>query len=266
ISADVVALVDRAIEFDRAKRWPDARAMQTAVRMALGSSAPTGVAPSGIRSRGTLASAQGSLSEIQSHAVSPAPSQVHAETLFDATRAAAPTPSMLASEREARLTQVNKVRESTDELQQRYASAKKRVADTTADCDAARAEQRSLEQWVSRQVGTRTAAVESARQTVRRHAVTIARRAVADRATFGADFDAAREAATKLDRVATATSRDVVVHEAALRAYDGRALWTGIVLLGVGVLLALALLAAPIAWKATRVVLPPIPTNVPPPR
>ena len=53
----------------------------------------------------------------------------------------------------------------------------------------------------------------------------------------------------------------MVVHEAALEAYEPPSLRTGVVLLGVAAVLALALLVAPIVWRATRVVEPPPPPH-----
>jgi hypothetical protein len=83
---------------------------------------------------------------------------------------------------------------------------------------------------------------------------------MSDRGTFGGEFDVARANVTKLERVGGAAARDVVVHEAALEAYDAPALRKGVVLMGIGAVLALAILAAPIVWRATRVIEPPIPT------
>jgi hypothetical protein len=142
-----------------------------------------------------------------------------------------------------------------------YTAAKKRAVDVAADVEAARAEQSSLEQWVSRQVGTRTAAVESARAAVRQQMIALARQAIEDRKTFGGEFDVARANVNKLGRVSAAATRDVVVHEAALDVYDAPSLRKGVVLMGIGAILALALLAAPIVWRATRVIEPPIPTT-----
>jgi len=248
----VAAIVDRALEFDRTKRWPDARAMQVAVRAELGSS------PGGTVTVSTLAVPSATIVR----APMPSSSGTHpsAETLFDATRASAPSITALAAERESRLTEASKLKTVIANAQTSYATAKKRSADVAADVEAARAEQTSLEHWVSRQVGTRTAAVESARAAVRQQMIALARGAMSDRGTFGGEFDVARANVTKLERVGAAAARDVVVHEAALEAYDVPALRKGVVLMGIAAVLALALLAAPIVWRATRVIEPPIPT------
>ena len=78
---------------------------------------------------------------------------------------------------------------------------------------------------------------------------------------FGAEVDPAREQISTLDRAAESAARDVVVHEAALEAYDGRSLRIGVVMLGVAAVVALALLVAPIVWRATRVIEPPPPQH-----
>jgi serine/threonine protein kinase len=251
VPARVAEIVDRALEFERAKRWPDARTMQVAVRAELGSS------PGGTVTVSTLARPSATI--VRSSLASSSGLQPSAETLFD-TRASAPSITSLAAERESRLTEAAKLKSVIASAQTSYAAAKKRAAEVAEEVEAARAEQTSLEHWVSRQVGTRTAAVESARASVRKQMVALGRRAMDDRTTFGGDFDVARANVTKLDRVASAAARDVVVHEAALEAYDVPALRKGVVLMGIGAVLALALLAAPIVWRATRVIEPPIPT------
>ncbi len=248
----VAAIVDRALEFERTKRFPDARAMQEAVRAELSSS------PGGTVTVSALARPSGTLPRV---AAADAITHPSAETLFDTTRASVPSVHSLALERESRLTEAGKLRVVIANAQGAYTAAKKRAVDVAADVEAARAEQSSLEQWVSRQVGTRTAAVESARAAVRQQMIALARQAIEDRKTFGGEFDVARANVNKLGRVSAAATRDVVVHEAALDVYDAPSLRKGVVLMGIGAILALALLAAPIVWRATRVIEPPIPTT-----
>ncbi len=78
--------------------------------------------------------------------------------------------------------------------------------------------------------------------------VAIARQALADRAVFGAEVDPARDQIATLDRAAESASRDVLLHEAALEAYDPSSLRTGVVLLCVA-----AVLAAGAPRRADRV-------------
>jgi hypothetical protein len=242
----VVAIVDRALAFDRSGRWPDASAMQTAVRTVLDAlPVSESGAASGRRRSATLLGA----STVRSAPAAGA-------TLIDTTGLASGVAAW-TQEREVRQLETAKLRGAIGEAQDRLSAAKKNTLESQKLLEAGRAERTSLEQWFTRQVGTRTAAVEDARKEVRRSLVSIARLALADRAVFGAEVDPARDQIATLDRAAESASRDVVVHEAALEAYDPPSLRTGVVLLGVAAVLALALLVAPIVWRATRVIEPP---------
>jgi serine/threonine protein kinase len=245
----VVAIVDRALAFDRSGRWPDASAMQAAVRTvraALPGDEPG--AASGRRPSATMAGAP---------TVRSAPTGA---TLIDTTGLASGVAAW-TQEREVRQLETAKLRASIGEAQDRLSAAKKNTAESQKRLEAGRAERTSLEHWFTRQVGTRTAAVEDARKEVRRALVSIARRALADRAVFGAEVDPARDQIATLDRAAESASRDVVVHQAALEAYDPPSLRSGVLMLGVAAVLALALLVGPIVWRATRVIEPPPPPH-----
>ena len=240
------AIVDRALAFDRANRWTDAADMHKVVREAIDASGAHAPPVSGVAtlpgyvapaSRTTLRSDAGILS---------GPSGVSAVPTW-------------GRDRDARAGETVRLRAVVLELQSKYGAAKKRVADTNTAVEAAQAERTSLEEWFHRRAGTRTAAVDEARAEVRRSLVAIARRAAGDRVAFGAEFDGGRDRLATLERAAESAGRDVTVHEEALKAYDPRALRVGVVTGFVGVLLALALLAAPIVWRATRVVEPPPP-------
>jgi chromosome segregation ATPase len=177
------------------------------------------------------------------------------------------TASALAAwtkERETRLTEAARLRASIAELTQRYAGAKKHVAEAQATVEAARGERSSLGSWMERQVGTRTAAVEEARRQTRGKLVAIARRAVADKTAFGAELDASRAELASLERAAQAAARDVTVHAAAVEAYDPKSLRLGVLLMGVAAALLLALIVIPVVWRATRVVDAPPPVHVQP--
>jgi hypothetical protein len=242
----VVAIVDRALAFDRSGRWPDASAMQTAVRTVLDAlpGSESGAA-SGRRRSATVLGAP---------TVRSAPAA--GATLIDTTGLASGVAAW-TQEREVRQLETAKLRGAIGEAQDRLSAAKKNTLESEKLLEAGRAERTSLEQWFTRQVGTRTAAVEDARKEVRRSLVSMARLALADRAVFGAEVDPARDQIATLDRAAESASRDVVVHEAALEAYHPPSLRTGVVLLGVAAVLALAMLVAPIVWRATRVIEPP---------
>jgi len=245
LPSGVVSIVDRALAFDRNKRWRDASSMQAAVRSALealGGAQPLG-ASGGRTSTGTLVSRESG-------------PQARAATILD-TATTGSSAAAWTEEREGRLAEATNLRARIGELQQRQAALKKILADAQAKVDAGRAERKSLEEWFKRQVGTRTAAVEAARKEARRHVVAFARRAMEDRATFGAELDPAREQIAKLELAAESAARDVDVHVAAIDAYDPPSLRRGVLLLGVLAVILLALLIGPIVWRATRVIAPP---------
>jgi serine/threonine protein kinase len=252
----LVALVDRALAFERGRRWVDAGAMQMAVRAALADLGGSDVAEPWSARRSTT-------STVLSGGVTLARLTTHpgAATMIDTTG----TASVLLAwgkEREQRAVETTRLRTAITDLSQRHAASKKRVVDAQATLDSARRERSSLESWLERQVGTRTAAVEVARQQTRAKMVAIARQAIADRPNFGTKLDPAREQVAKLERAAAAAVRDVAVHAAALRAYDVRSLRLGVVLMGVAAALLLALIVLPIVWRATRVVDAPPPLPV----
>jgi hypothetical protein len=224
--------------------------MQQAVRTALEArGGPDPTAGGGRAPTGTL------ISRGAAEAASP-----RAATMIDTTRTASSVAAW-TKEREVRLAEATKLRGSIGEKQQQVVAARKRIAEAQAKVEAARAERSSLEQWFKRQTGTRTAAVEQARKAWRGKMVSLARRAVEDRDSFGDDLNPARQEIAKLDRASRSAERDVSVHLAAVHAYDTPSLRSGVVLLGVGAVLLLALLIAPIVWRATRVIDPGPPAS-----
>jgi hypothetical protein len=191
----------------------------------------------------------------------PAPSGEH-----EAARVSAPGAgggvAGWGAERDARQAEATRLRAAATALQQRQAAAKRRVAEAQAALDATRTERISLERWLSRQVGSRSAAVQQARQDVNRLLAALARRAIADRANFGDDFDPARDEIVRLDHAAQNAARDVTVHMEALDAYSPGALRAGVVMMGLATVLGLTLVLAPIIWLATRVDEPPAPASI----
>ncbi len=239
----VVSIVDRALAFDRTKRWPRASSMREAVASALEAlGGPEFLGAPGRASTGTLVSRQ-------------AGAQARAATLLDTT-ATGSSAAAWVQEREGRLAEAAKLRTGLGEFQERQVVLKKRVAEAQAKVDAGGAERKSLEQWFKRQVGTRTAAVEEAQKDARQQMIALARRAVEDRSIFGSELDSVREQIAKLDRTAESAARDLDVHTAALEAYDPPSLRKGVLLLGVVAVIVLALILAPIVWRATRVIAP----------
>jgi len=246
LPASLVQIVDKALAFDREQRWADAAEMQQAVQVAL--EGLGGAEPLATSGRGRTMSSP-TLSAVTQQ-------QAAAATVIDTSRTSAAT---WTKEIATRAAEASRLRAQMAELTQRYAAAKKSVAEAQTRVEAGRAERSGLDHQFTRQVGTRTAAVEEARKRVRVQMTTIARKAMGDRETFGADMDPAREQIAKLERAATAAKRDVDVHTAAMQAYDPRSLKIGVLLMGVLAALLLALIVVPIVWRATRVVDMPIP-------
>jgi len=258
----VVAIVDRALAFERDRRWPDATAMRGAVSAALSALGGPEAPPVSARRPATSTLLSGPVSAAPATGGAPAvTANPSAATVLDAPAGSRPTTTW-TQERELRLASTAKLRASAAELQQKYAATKKAGAEAQVTLEAARKERASLEQWFGRQVGTRTAAVDEARKHTRARMVALARQALADKTTFAADYDAPRADLAKLDAAAASARRDVEVHEAALEAYDGRSMRLGVLLLGVVAALLLTAIVVPIVWRATRVVEPPPPVPV----
>ncbi|HXX67732.1 MAG TPA: serine/threonine-protein kinase [Polyangiaceae bacterium] len=258
VTEEVTAIIDQALAFDRSQRWADARTMRAAVRAAL---EKAGAHP-------PLATALGAPG-----AAPPPPLERQPSTDRTLRSDAAATPSTTSrriawtAEKEARTRERERLRANMGELEQRYAAAKKAASEARSRVDEGRLERKNLEQWFHRRVGTRAAAVDETLRDVRARQVAIAKLAIVDKHGFGPEADTLRERIAKLERVASLASRDVTVHEAALRVHDARALRKGVTALLLLGLFAMALLAAPIAWRAFRVVDPPPPTpasDVPP--
>ena len=256
VPANVAAIVDKALAYDRARRWPDALSMQAAVGQAL-----EGLGGAELRPSVRRVSATGTV--LGTGTSRPPTTHPAAGTMIDSGTSS--PAAAWAKERENRAAESTRLRAAIADLQQRHGAAKKRVAEAETKVDAGRGERTQLEQWFKRQVGTRTAAVEDARKLVRLAMVELGKRALEDRATFGAEYDATRESITKLDGAAQSAKRDVAVHQEALAAHDPRALRTGMLVLGFLAVLALAAIVVPVVWRATRVIEPPAPVEPAPP-
>jgi serine/threonine-protein kinase len=254
VPASVAAMVDRALSFEREGRFPNARSMQLAAREALDE----------------LGSALAPTSELT--AVSALGAPLGRSTLRSgAGQAAVPLASSSSvptwtREREIRLVETARLRALIVDLQRRFGAAKKKTAEALTRIEEAKGERASLEQWFARQAGKRTAAVDEARLEVRRSLLAFAQRALIDRAAFGAEFNRERDRIATLGRAADSAARDVRVHEAALDAHNPTALRTGLLVSALAVLVALALLIAPVVWRATRVIEPALPSHSQAPR
>jgi hypothetical protein len=182
-----------------------------------------------------------------------------AATMIDAGHPPEQQVAAWTVEKQMRTAEVAKLRAAVADASQRLGAVKRRVAEAQQKVGAGRTERHSLEQWFKRQVGTRTAAVEEARREVRHLQCELARGVIAERGTFGAEFDASREEVARLSRAAEARAHEVAVHETAIGAYDRRGLRTGIVVGTLAALILATLLTVPVVWRATMTVEPPPP-------
>ena len=244
-------IVDRALAFDRAGRWPDASAMQAAVRTVL--DALAGQRP---RSAVSVRRPSATLPGATRRERAVGGGDAHRHDGPDLRRGGVDAGARGPTSRDGQASRGD--RRGAGPL----LGAKKTTAEAEKRLEAGRAERTSLEQWFTRQVGTRTAAVEDARKEVRRATSWRSRgrrSQIGPRSARRSTRLASRS--RLLDRAAESAARDVVVHEAALEAYEAPAVRIGVVLLGVAAVVALALLVAPIVWRATRVIEPPPPAH-----
>jgi serine/threonine protein kinase len=245
VPRSVVAAIDRALQFDRNNRWPDARAMQEALRASLAE-----IASGDGRS---IVSMRLSIPGIDAPPVSGAAPTV---MIGDG-----PNTQVLdwGKERDTFSGEVERLRPLVASLQPRATSARRTVEETKAKLDGVRAERRQLEQWFNRQVGNRTAAVDEARRAVRHELSALARVAMAAPAVYGAEIDDdARQEITTLERAAKAREREVALHEMAMRAYHRDSFRKGVLLSAIAAFLLFALIATPIVLRATLPAPPPV--------
>lgn len=251
VPAEVASIIDRALAFDRSRRWANAGAMQVAVRGAL----------DGLGGRGSPISLERSIIVPGQHSLAELP--LPAAATLASPQGTPASVSLLLKERDARQSELARMRTVVAELEEGYSAAKARTSETQSRLEAGKAERKSLEQWFNRRVGTRTAALGEARSTVRRHMAEIAHRAVADPLVFGPEFTAVRERVMTLERASASAAHDAAVHEKALAAHDPRAFRIGLFIMAI---LIAVLVIVPVVWRATRVVEPQLPRTSEPRR
>jgi len=243
----VVAAVDRALQFDRNHRWPDAKSMQEALRSALDLVAPA-EGRSGVSMRLSIPG------------VDAPPVSGAAPTVLIGEGPSTQTQVLdWGRERDTFSGEVERLRPLVASLQPKATAARRAVEETKAKLDGVRDERRQLEQWFNRQVGNRTAAVDEARKAVRLELVALARVALAARDVYGAEIDDdARQEITTLERAAKARAHEVTLHEMAMKAYDADAYKKGLVLGAIAAFLLLVLVVTPIVLRATIPAPPPV--------
>ena len=134
LPAELVAIVDRALAFEREQRWPDAQTMQNAVRAAIEALGGAEANVASGRPGGVL---------------NPA-----GPTMLD-TQGATSTVRAWGQERDVRQAEAAKLRTSVTDLTQRYGASRKHVVEAQAKIEAARSERASLEDWFAEHDATR---------------------------------------------------------------------------------------------------------------
>ncbi len=259
----IVELVDTALEFDKEKRWPDARAMRQALRQAYQAfrprpgapaEAPRG-APSAGAGSGTLI---GGSSGVQPLALrfSKPEIDVRAEAniavsapLADPAAVEAQLAARVA-ERDARAAELAAAMPAVNELTQRITAARRNVADIQQRILDAKNEHAALDVQFRKQTLAKTEGVGEARRHLDEAMVAFAAIALADGKTFGADFETSRADIAKLANVTAARKHDVEVYEMALDAYDPEGLQRGYLAVGLALGLLAVLFCVPFIVRA----------------
>jgi hypothetical protein len=266
----VIALVDRALKFDRTARWPDARAMQEAVGGAY--EALTGQtlvieAPSmsGPLSQGDRPppTASGQRSAVTSVAGTTAPRRSTSSGAFgQATVLAAGAPSSggagvdafiagRTAERDAALAEVARLSPIVEEVQGRLAAVRRRAAQVQEQIAAVRKERATEEERFRRQTESRLEGLGEARKAYRRAMGEVARVALDDAKAFPSDVGAPERAAITQTRATAETrTRESALHDAALGSYDGPTVKKGLVLGTVAAVLLLLLFFSPVIIRS----------------
>ncbi len=253
IPPSVVAIIDRALSFEKTQRWPDARNMQGAVRAALSSFAP----PPQTDPRMSPAMAMGSSPRMPSISGTRTP-QASSPDFGPSDSLAGLDPVQLqaqvtarAVEREQRAKEIAQAQPVINDLIARHGAAKQNVADAQARLTAARNERAALEEWFKNHVGGQANAADAARETMNQAFAQFARAVVGDSQTFGTEFDGAREEIVRLGRAAEAAQHDFAVHQSALDAYDKKSVTTGIMVTVIALLVFSVLFFLPVILRYT---------------
>jgi hypothetical protein len=261
-----IALIDRALKFDRTARWPDARAMQEAACGAY--EALTGrtlviEAPSvsGPLSQGDRPASTTTASG-QRPAVTVPRRSTSSGAFNQATMLAAGAPlpggpgvdAFIAgrtAERDAALSEVARLSPIVEEVQGRLAAERRRAAQVQEQIAAVRKDRATEEERFRRQTESRLEGLGEARKAYRRAMGEVAHVALADASAFPPDVGAAERAAITQTRATAETrTRESALHDAALASYDEQTLKKGLVLGTVAAVLLLLLFFSPVIIRS----------------
>jgi serine/threonine protein kinase len=204
----VITIIDRGLNYKMDRRWPNARAMQVAVR-------------AGKENRAVLDPYAGEMSRVSQSDMQ----QVQAPGSGSTPRAGVPSRPEVGSVGSGPVeTDLNV---AFAELEQRLRLVRQRVAEAQAQLSTAKAEREKLEGTIEVHVGNRGAAVEEAREKVRTHLLSFAHAVVSDTANFPDELEGPRNQIAALQAVLDTRTNEVNVAKRAMTSYDAEALKRG---------------------------------------
>jgi DNA repair exonuclease SbcCD ATPase subunit len=168
------------------------------------------------------------------------------------------------AERDARHVELEQAMPAVAEATQKLAVARRKSAALEQTVLVARNERAAIEADFKKRGAAHGAEVAKAQKEVRAALAVLGRTAAADLSTFGAEWSDTRRQLVALDQTTASRDDDVMLHVMALDAYDAEKVRTGLglILLGVGLLAALALV--PLVIRAATPT-PPVPVTIPMP-
>jgi serine/threonine protein kinase len=211
----VITIIDRGLNYKMDRRWPNARAMQIAVRAAKENRAV----------QDPYAGEVSRVSQSDMQAVSSGSGRPsgHPQSHPSGRPSGIPSrPDVSASGQMETDLSV-----AFGELEQRLRLVRQRVAEAQAQLSAAKAEREKLEGTIEVHVGNRGVAVEEARERVRSQLITFARAVVGDTANFPVEFAVQRQQIGALQAVLETRTNAVNVAKRAMISYDAEALKRG---------------------------------------
>jgi tRNA A-37 threonylcarbamoyl transferase component Bud32 len=221
----VVELIDKALAFDMAARWGDARAMRQALRkayQAIKSGAAGGRVPAAAASNPRLSKPEMS--------AQPTRAPMASLPAID-TGALAAQLAARQAERDARAAELASVMPAVNDLTQRVAAARRKAAGTEQRILDAKNEHAALDEQFRRQTMSKTAGVGEARRQLNDAKLAFAQLAIDDTHTFGSEYNDARAEVAKLTKGVEGRARDAALYEVALGAFDAEGVRRGIIVL-----------------------------------
>ncbi len=212
----VITIIDRGLNYKMDRRWPNARAMQVAVR-------------AGKENRAVLDPYAGETSRVSQSEMQ----QVQAPGSGRVSPGSGSTPNAGAPSRPDMSASVGSGPVEMDlnvafaELEQRLRLVRQRVAEAQAQLSTAKAEREKVEGNIEVYVGNRGAAVEEAREKVRTHLLSFAHAVVSDTANFPDELEGPRNQIAALQAVLETRTNEVNVAKRAMTSYDPEALKRG---------------------------------------